>query len=251
MTRFAVYGCGGLGQVVRDILLNAHPGCRVEFFDSDPRFHGTRVAGARVVGGFEALVGVVLRHCAGVVVAIGDNRQRVAMAQRLTAAGVRLVSAVHPSASIAGSASLDSHVIVGPRATVCVGARVASHAILSAGCVVDHDGAVGEASHVHAAARLAGGVRLGERVTIGVGACVIQYKHIGDDAVVQPGAVVIRDVAAGEVVGGVPAECVVSSGSRFIPSAPPIVTREATAMTDGTIRAWNHDFIPSQEPTPR
>ncbi|MCG3129022.1 MAG: UDP-N-acetylbacillosamine N-acetyltransferase [Phycisphaerae bacterium] len=250
MARFAVYGSGGLGQVVRDILQSAHPGCRVSFFDSDSARHGTRVGGVRIVGGFEALVAVI-EHFDGVVVAIGDNRQRLAMARRLSAAGVRLVSAIHPSASIAATAALEPHVVIGPRATLCVGARMASHAILSAGCVVDHDGVVGEAAHIHAAARLAGGVELGAGVTVGVGACIIQYKRIGDEAVVQPGAVVIRDVGAGEVVGGVPAEGVVAHGSRFVPSAPPVVSRESAAVSGDTMRAWNHEFIPSQEPTRR
>jgi len=48
-------------------------------------------------------------------------------------------------------------------------------------------------------------VRVGERTTIGVGACVIPGRVIGRDALIEPGSVVIRDVADGARVGGMPA----------------------------------------------
>jgi acetyltransferase-like isoleucine patch superfamily enzyme len=48
-------------------------------------------------------------------------------------------------------------------------------------------------------------VRVGDRVWIGTGAMVLKGVTIGDGAVVAAGALVAADVAAGTVVGGVPA----------------------------------------------
>lgn len=57
--------------------------------------------------------------------------------------------------------------------------------------------------------------RIGDRVRIGAGAIVIGPIEIGDDAVIGAGAVVVRDVAAGVVVGGVPAKVIEGAVDRF------------------------------------
>lgn len=46
---------------------------------------------------------------------------------------------------------------------------------------------------------------IGNRVDVGVGACVFGAITVGDDAVIGPNSVVLRDVPAGSVVMGVPA----------------------------------------------
>jgi serine O-acetyltransferase len=46
---------------------------------------------------------------------------------------------------------------------------------------------------------------IGDRVDIGVGACILGAVTVGDDAVIGPNSVVLRDVVPGTVVMGVPA----------------------------------------------
>jgi serine O-acetyltransferase len=46
---------------------------------------------------------------------------------------------------------------------------------------------------------------IGNRVDVGVGACVLGAVTVGDDAVVGPNSVVLRDVPPGAVVMGIPA----------------------------------------------
>jgi serine O-acetyltransferase len=50
--------------------------------------------------------------------------------------------------------------------------------------------------------------RVGDRVTIGAGAVVLGGITVGHDAVIGANAVVVRDVATGDVVGGVPARSI-------------------------------------------
>ena len=46
---------------------------------------------------------------------------------------------------------------------------------------------------------------IGNRVDIGVGACVLGAVKVGDDSIIGPNSVVIRDLSPGSVVMGVPA----------------------------------------------
>lgn len=56
---------------------------------------------------------------------------------------------------------------------------------------------------------------LGDRVRIGAGAMVLGPIHVDDDAVVGAGAVVVSDVEAGAVVGGVPARVLPGAEDRY------------------------------------
>jgi acetyltransferase-like isoleucine patch superfamily enzyme len=79
------------------------------------------------------------------------------------------------------------------------------------GCMIGEYASVRDANHrrdgavLREAGHRAAPVRIGRQVWIGRGAAVLAGVHIGDGAVVAANAVVTRDVAAGAVVGGVPA----------------------------------------------
>jgi sugar O-acyltransferase (sialic acid O-acetyltransferase NeuD family) len=224
----AIYGSGGLGRVVRDILLADRRYRVAAFLDSDSTRHGTEVDGVRVYGGLDNIDRFLRGGGMGVVVAVGDNHARVAIAEQLRERGVPLVSAVHPLATIAPSARLGEHLIIGARATVCVHATIAAHCVLSTGAIVEHDNCLEQGVFLHPAVRLAGGVTVQDCATLGIGACVIPYRRIGRGACVEPGAVVIRDVPPETVVGGVPAARRTHAPSRFVPSGLPAAYAPAT-----------------------
>lgn len=199
-----IYGASALGRVVLDILRQSNARV-VAFLDSDPQKHHKSIDGLPVLGGAEMVAALVSRGATRMVVAIGDSLARVRVARRLRAAGAELISAIHPLASISPSAVLARHIVIGARAIVCVHARIGAHAVISTGAIVEHDNLVGRGAFLHPAVRLAGGVSIGAFVTLGIGACVIPGRRVGRGAHVAPGAVVIRDVANRQRVGGAPA----------------------------------------------
>jgi len=213
MIDVAIYGAGGLGSEVQDILLQGGRYRPVVFLDSDTAKHGTVVAGLPVQGGLERVDELLRAGIRHIVVAIGDNVTRAAYAETLQAHGMELISAIHPLASISPSATLGRHVIIGPRANICVHARLGPHTVVSAGALTEHDNVIGVGAFIGPAVRLAGTVKVEDFATVEIGASVIPGRTVGRGARVKAGSVVIRDVPPNAVVSGVPA--------RVARSAPP------------------------------
>lgn len=208
MRKLAIYGAGGLGRLVLDIVRRGQQFEPVGFLDSDPARIGDVVEGVPVLGGFEVSARLHEQGVTDAVVAIGDNHTRTVIATFMRDTGFRWASIIDPTAVIAANALISPHCIVGPKAIVCVHARVGPLSVISSGAIVEHDCVLDEGVFLHPAVRLAGGVQVGARAILDVGASVIPGRCISADSYVGAGAVVIRDVAEGARVAGVPARAV-------------------------------------------
>lgn len=206
MNRVVIFGAGGLGELVHDILQVAGTVHVVGFLDSDPCLHGQQRDGLPVLGGLDQVGTLRWSGVTHAVVAIGDNQVRTRIADALTQRGLGLISAIHPQATIAPSAELGRHLIIGARVTVCVHAVIEDHCVISSGAIIEHDNHLGPGAFIHPAVRLAGGVRVEAGATLEIGASVIPGVRVGRRARVRAGAVVIRDIADGREAVGMPAE---------------------------------------------
>ncbi len=90
--------------------------------------------------------------------------------------------------------------------------RLADNVKLDDCVFIAHNVQVDSGSFIIAGAEVSGGVRIGKRAWIAHEAAVSNQVSIGDDALVGLGAVVVRDVASGDVVAGVPAKVI---GRRY------------------------------------
>lgn len=205
MRKLAILGASGHGKVVADTA-ECCGWQVVEFFDD--ACSERRANGAWCVTGDTAALLTQLDRFDGVVVAIGNNRIRLAKMLELQAADARLVTLVHPAATVSRYASVGAGSVVFAGAVVNADARIGFGAILNTGCSVDHDCVLGEAVHVSPGASLAGGVQVGNLSWIGIGASVRQLVRIGSGVVVGAAAAVVADVADGLTVVGVPARAV-------------------------------------------
>jgi sugar O-acyltransferase (sialic acid O-acetyltransferase NeuD family) len=216
-----IIGAGGHGRVVVDILRAGGQFQPAGFIDSTPSLAGTTVAGLPVFGGANQLSKVrqqhKLRHA---IVAIGDNRVRLRYAALLKEQGFELINAIHPTASIAATASLGRNIVIAAQVAVCNEATIGDSCILNTGCVVDHECELGKAVHVCPGTNVAGRVRVGACAWLGIGCTIIQCLSIGQHAIVGAGTVVIRDVPDFATVVGVPARVIKTNPP---PDAEPVI----------------------------
>lgn len=207
--RVFILGAGGHGRVVLDILLQRRAVEVVGFLDNNREIHGRRVDGLRVVGAIDDLPSLAPPHgVTAAIIAIGDNGVRRGLARWADALGVSLVSAIHPSATLARSASVGRNVVIAAGAVVCSNCQIGDSVILNTGCIVDHQTMVGEGAHVCPGVRIAGRVKIEPGAFVGLGATVVPKVTLGCECVVGAGAVVIEDVPPMATVVGVPARAV-------------------------------------------
>lgn len=201
MKRLAIFGASGHGAVVADAA--ECRGWKVAFFDDHDKAE-LPVSEWKLLGSFKCLV-ERLSEFDGVIVAIGNNRIRLQKSAVIEEKGGKLVSVIHPTASVSRYSELAPGTAVMAGAVVNIGARIGGGCIVNTGATIDHHCVLADGVHVSPGANLAGGVHVGEATWIGIGAAVKQSITIGKDCIVGAGAAVIYDVEDSLIVGGVPA----------------------------------------------
>jgi sugar O-acyltransferase (sialic acid O-acetyltransferase NeuD family) len=204
-----IVGAGGHGKVVAD-LARACGFAPIGAVDLRPEAVGrlAEPGGTRVRAAQADFLAHVERHGAlpergdAVVVAVGDNRARLAVHGALAA--VSRPSLVHPHAILSPSAALGAGTVVFAGVVVNAAATVGEAVILNTRVVVEHDCQIGDGVHVSPGAVLCGGVSVGDGAWIGAGSTILPGVRVGPWAIVGAGALIRVAVPAGATVVGNP-----------------------------------------------
>ena len=200
-----MYGAGGHGKVVADLLVSRGESEFAGFVDDGEELWGMTVMGFTVLGG-----GGWLRREAGssriaVALGVGDNASRKWIAENSAYWDLEILTVVHPRAAVSRAARVGRGSVVMANATVNAEAMVGDGVIVNSGAVVEHDVKVGEYAHVAPNAAMGGGSSLGAFSHLGIGASVLPCVRIGARTVVGAGAVVVKNLPDEVVAIGVPA----------------------------------------------
>lgn len=206
MLDIVIIGAGGHSKIVADAAIRT--GFRVRGFLDD---HATvaPLPGYDVIGTVLDLVhNPQLQKDVLAVIAIGDNRARMHVVEKLGLPREGYARVIDPSAVVSRYASIAEGTVVLQGAIVNAGTVVGHHAILNTGCTVDHDCEIASYAHISPGVNLAGGVAVGEGAHLGIGTCVIPQCSIGNWSVVGAGAAVVQNIPAKCTAVGVPATVV-------------------------------------------
>lgn len=177
----------------------------VGFLDDDPARHGTTVDDVPVLGGLEA----VHRYPdTTIVLCPGKGATRERIAARLREFGVgedRYGSVVHPSVKVPSSCTIGTGSVLLAGVVLTTSVRLGQHVVVMPNVTLTHDDVVDDFATLCAGVQLGGSVRIGHSAYVGMAASVRERVHVGADAIVGMGAVVLQDVPPDQTWWGVPA----------------------------------------------
>jgi UDP-N-acetylbacillosamine N-acetyltransferase len=200
-----VYGAGGHGKVVADLLVSRGESEFAGFVDDREELWGAKVMRFAVLGGGEWLQWEAGSAQVAIVLGVGDNTSRHWIAESCAYWGAEILTVVHPRAAVSRTARVGRGSVVMANATVNVDAVVGDGVIVNSGAVVEHDVEIGAYAHVAPNAAMGGGSSLGTFSHLGIGASALPCVHIGAHSVVGAGAVVVKNLPDEVVAIGIPA----------------------------------------------
>lgn len=138
--------------------------------------------------------------------AIGDITARRRCVEMIENRGGRFTSIVHRSASTGPNVSVGDGSFIAHNVVLTADVGVGRHSCVFHGTVIGHDSRLADYTHVYSLVSVGGGVRVEEGARVFPGARIVPRITIGAGATVGIGSAVLRDVAPGTTVFGVPAE---------------------------------------------
>lgn len=202
-----IYGASSHGKVIIDIVEREGRFKIVGLLDDDPTIQGKIFCNYSIIGGCD-LLNEYVYHDHKLILAIGDNRARRSLWERIKELGYELVYAIHPSTQIAREVSIGPGTVIMANTAVNSGTKVGENVIINTGATIDHDCVIEGYVHICPGVHLAGNVRVGELSHIGIGASVVQGIRIGGNSIIGAGAAVIDDIPDNVTAVGVPAKVV-------------------------------------------
>jgi sugar O-acyltransferase (sialic acid O-acetyltransferase NeuD family) len=198
-----IFGSGAQGRVVRDILAAQYPQAMLYFVDDNPALNGSVINGSEVI---TTVAMFTMEPHPEVHIALGNPHTREKIWDRLQQAGAEhFISAIHPSAVVAPTATIGDGCMVGIGAIVNSNAQIARGCIINTGAVVEHDTQIAAFACVSPRAMIGGRVTIGAKAFVASGAIVLARLTIGRSAVVGMGAVLLKDVPDEKIFYGSPA----------------------------------------------
>ncbi len=141
---------------------------------------------------------------------MGDNSIRHELGLKLRAMGGETPILVHPRAYVSRYATLAEGVIIYAHATVDPNVTIGEDSMISSHCLLCHNTTLEPACFIGAGVTVGAHVHIKHGAFVGLQAVLISKKvsSIGTFAYIGAGAVVSKDVAAYDLVAGVPARSI-------------------------------------------
>ncbi|MGF7534274.1 acetyltransferase [Bacillus mexicanus] len=209
MKNVAIVGDGGHGKVIRE-LINARTDTRLAAV-LDDKFQMLEARKEWYTGPIEA-VSELRRLIPDVMflIAIGNNRVRKKLAERLGLKKEDFITLIHPSAIVSKSAVIEEGTVIMAGAIIQADARIGAHCIINTGAVAEHDNLISDYVHLSPRVTLSGAVAVQEGAHLGTGASVIPQLTIGAWSTVGAGSAVIRSIPDWATAVGAPARTISS-----------------------------------------
>jgi sugar O-acyltransferase (sialic acid O-acetyltransferase NeuD family) len=140
------------------------------------------------------------------IMAIAAPKIKLEIAQNLVSKGAKFTNIIHKTSIVLPSAKIGTGLVVCPFSVISSKSIIEDHVFINTNTTIGHDSFVGRGSTISGHCDITGNCHLEEGVFLGSHACMVPKSRIGSYAVVGAGSCVIKKVAAGQTVVGVPAK---------------------------------------------
>jgi sugar O-acyltransferase (sialic acid O-acetyltransferase NeuD family) len=216
MENVVIYGAGGLGREVLEILKaqNSKKKRKILGFIDDKKTKGQLINGFPVLGDTDWFC--INHQNSGCLVAIGDPEIRCRVVKKLTNNNINFTNAVHPSAVLSDSVSLGENVIICAGVVLTANVTIGSHVVLNANSTIGHDVIIEDYCSIMPSATINGNSHIMTGANFGSGATGIQNITVGEWSIIGAGAVVIKDIPDRVTAVGIPAK-IIKTHPAYIP----------------------------------
>lgn len=206
MDKLLIIGAGSQARYVIDIV-RERGNCKiVGIADIEKRpGPGKVINGVKVSCFLDDVPAIYSPRDCRVIIAYGKNGKKRVIANNLEKKGYRFYTAVSPRAYVSPSAVIGEGSIINPLAVIMPNANIGRHVIIHSNADIEHDNVIEDYANIGPGVSFGGCVRVKKGAYVYTGASVIPGIIIGKNAVAGAGAVVIKNVADGDVVAGCPA----------------------------------------------
>lgn len=196
-----IYGAGGHGKVIADILREA--GYSIAgFLDDNKNKKGIRILNYEVLGDWSYISDP---HICSIVPAVGDNRKRKRLYLKAQVLGIDVINAIHPRACLAKNVKIGNGIVIMANAVINTDTIIDNGSIVNTSSSIDHDCHIGEFVHICPGVHIAGSVKINSFSFIGIGSSIIQNIRIGKNVIIGAGSVVISNIPNDVKAIGIPA----------------------------------------------
>ena len=189
--KVAYLGFGALGQQIRQLLHeNSIPICEEIFFDDNschsglPGAHPFKSFLADEYAEFQFVVGLGYHHLP----------LKVSIINELQAANRKLLTFIHPSASVSPSTIIEDGVIIFPGCSICLNCHLEAGSVLCNACTLAHDVHLKKACFLGASVTSAGNVTIQEASFVGSGSTIANNLTIGRECRIGLATAVTHDL---------------------------------------------------------
>ena len=205
MKKLLIVGTGGQGKVVLDCAIKIGAYSQISFITNDlssKKFDGYPIYYEQNIGENNK---TFYNDFDEVIVAIGDNKSRLAKSHKFSYDGLQLATLIHPRAVISEFSKIREGTVVFANAVVNPFASIGLACIINTGAIVEHDCILGDGVHISPNALVAGNVTIGTESWICAGVCISNNINVGSNCIVGAGGVVLRDMPNNVLAAGIPA----------------------------------------------
>ena len=136
--RLVILGAGGYGRTVCDLAEQSGRYERILFLDDN----------SPIAAGKCADYAAFLDNDTEFYPAFGNNAGRLEWLERLSGAGAKVMTLIHPTAYISPRAEIGMGSVILPKAIVNTDTRVERGVIVNCGAIIDHGCVIGEGAHI-------------------------------------------------------------------------------------------------------